>query len=190
MLKSRLAASLKARGGNGDGQPDTRFASAVNVAADALRQAAPALASEGRQALAPTMQALIDHARAVMASRPDLAAAAGAFPGNGSGGTAPTVDLRDWDTRKADEARDAFLVTTLRLLTDACFNLAATGAGGGSVVLPDLATNLVVHLARLKPEMVAPGPSDAPAGGAGPPEGKAFPAFVSSLRELAGQIRR
>ena len=167
MLKSRLAASLAARGGNGDGQPDTRFASAVNVAADALRQAAPALLSEGRQALASTMQASIDHARAVMASRPDLASATGAFPGIGSGGAAPTVDLRDWDTRKADEARDAFLVTALRLVTDACFNLAA-------------------HLDRLKPELASPGP----AGGNGNAGGNGFPAFVQTLRDLVILIRK
>jgi hypothetical protein len=186
MLKSRLAASLAARGGNGDGQPDTRFASAVNVAADALRQAAPALLSEGRQALASTMQASIDHARAVMAARPDLASATGAFPGIGSGGAAPTVDLRDWDTRKADEARDAFLVTALRLVTDACFNLAAAGAGGGSAVLPGLATNLAAHLDRLKPELASPGP----AGGNGNAGGNGFPAFVQTLRDLVILIRK
>jgi hypothetical protein len=185
MLKSMLAASLAAKGGNVGGQPETRFASAISVAADAVRQAAPALAADGRQAVAATMQSLLDQARAVMASRPDLAAGA---PGNGSGGTAPAVDLRDWDTRKADDARDSFLVTALRLLTDACFNVASAGALGTSSTLPDLATNLAVHLDRLKPELAAPGPN--PAGGNASAAATAFPAFVHSLRDLAGQIRK
>lgn len=195
MLKSMLAASLAAKGGNGDGQPAGRFATAVNVAADAVRQAAPSLEAEGRQAAATAMQAMLDQARAVMASRPDLSPATGAPPGNGSGGAAAAIDLRDWDTRKADEARDSFVVTALRLVSDACFNLGPAGAAGaaalavgpaGNAVLIDLATNLSVHLDHLKPELAASGSE----GGNGGSVATGFPAFVHNLRDLVAKIRK
>ena len=191
MLKSRLAASLAAKGGNDGSQPAARIASAVNVTADAVRQAAPALGTEGRQSVAAAMQALLDRARTAMASRPDLAAAAGGAPGNGSGAASPALDLRDWETRKADEARDAFLVTSLRLVTEACFNFAAASAQGAVAagdghVLSALATDLAVHLDRLDPELVAPGQAE----GNGVSGGSGFPAFVQSLRDLVVQIRK
>ncbi len=191
MLKSRLAASLAAKGGADGGQPAARIASAVNIAADAVRRATPALGAESHPSVAAAMQALLDRAHTATASRPDLAAAAGGAPGNGSGAASPALDLRDWETRKADEARDAFLVTALRLVTEACFNFAAAGAPGAVAagdghVLSALAIDLAVHLDRLKPELAAPGQAE----GNGVTDGSGFPAFVQSLRDLVVQIRK